>query len=194
MIERAIRSAQAEFYDRVGTAPGCDAFLAYVRSHRLDILAIGWHVGVTAVMPIKDHPGSRFDFADDGELAFVCECYAADGETVTDVVAWRLDAPERPMTMFGRCGLLGLWQANAPGTYFMSGTLVLHRSPLLWLQAGCNGAAIVDRHMAGRQLLDIPGRISAEDKAHGREIAALLRAAADIDNKVIAPLQQRSAT
>ena len=53
MIERAIHSAQSEFYDRVGTAPGSDAFLAYVRSHRLDILAIGWHVGVTAVLPIN---------------------------------------------------------------------------------------------------------------------------------------------
>jgi hypothetical protein len=193
MIERALRSALSEFYGRVDMASGWDEFLAYVRSHRLDILTIGWHVGVTAVLPITEYPDSRFDFADAGELAFVCECYAADGETVTDLVAWRLDAPEYPLTMFGRCGLLGLWEANAPGTYFMGGTLALHRSPLRWLQAKCNGAAIVDRHLAGHQLVDVPGRISAEDKVHGREIAALLRAAADIDNKVVAPLGQRSA-
>ena len=95
--------------------------------------------------------------------------------------------------MFGRCGLLGLWQANAPGTYFMGGNLRLYRSPLLWLQGRCDGAAIVDRTVAGRQLLDVPGRIAAEDRAHGREIAGLLRAAADIDNKVVAPVQQRRA-
>jgi hypothetical protein len=193
MIERALRSAQSEFYDLADSATGSDAFLAYVRSYRLDVMAVGWHVGVTAVLPITEHPDSRFDFADAGDSGFICECYGADGETVTDLVAWRLDAPERPLTMFGRCGLLGLWQANAPGTYFMGGTLHLHRSPLLWLQAGCGGAAIVDRHIAGRQLLDVPGRISVEDKVHGREIAALLRAAADIDNKVVAPLRQRSA-
>jgi hypothetical protein len=95
--------------------------------------------------------------------------------------------------MFGRCGLLGLWQAMAPGTYFMGGSLKLHRSPLAWLQAGCDGAAIVDRYLAGRQLLEAPGRIAAEDKAHGREISLLLRGAADIDNKVIYPVAMRRA-
>ena len=53
MIERAIRSARLKFYVRAEAMAGCDAFLAYVRAHRLDILAIGWHVGVTAVLPIE---------------------------------------------------------------------------------------------------------------------------------------------
>jgi hypothetical protein len=193
MIQCALRSARAEFYGRAETAACSDAFLTYVRDNDLDVLAIGWYVGVTAVLPIEEHPGSRFEFRDSGSLGFVCESYAADGETVTDLVAWHLDLPERPLTMFGRCGLLGLWQANAPGTYFMGGSLRLHRSPLLWLQARCDGAAIVHRSAAGRQLLDVPGRIAAEDRAHGREIAGLLRAAADIDNKVVAPVEPRRA-
>ena len=64
MIQCALRSARAEFYDRADTAVGNDAFLAYVRNHRLDVRAIGWHVGVTAVLPIAVYPGNRFELAD----------------------------------------------------------------------------------------------------------------------------------
>ena len=141
MIERALRSARMMFYTRADATTGSDAFLAYVRNHRLDILAIGWHIGVTAVLVINEYPGNRFELADAGDLGFVCECYAADGETVTDLIAWRLDAPERPLTMFGRCGLLGLWQANLPGTYFMGGTS--HAPPL----SGCRLAATEPRSL-----------------------------------------------
>ena len=189
MIQRAVLSARADFYQRADATFGHNAFLNYVRKHSPDIWSIGWQVGVTAVLPVAMFPGGRFEFADQGESAFVCEAIAADGETVTDLVAWHLDNPGRPVTMFGRCGLVGLWQANAPGTYFMGASLRLHRSPLSWLQSGCEGAAIVDRTVAGGQLIDVPGRIAAEDKAHGRDIAGLLRAAADIDNKVIIPVQ-----
>lgn len=193
MIQRAILSARADFYQRAEATVGHEIFLAYVRKHSLDIRAIGWNVGVTAVLPVAVYPGGRFEFADNGDPGFVCEAVAADGEAIIDLIAWHLDNPARPFTMFGRCGLLGLWHANAPGTYFMGGALRLYRSPLSWLQGRCEGAAIVDRTRAGRQLLDVPGRIAAEDQAHGREIAGLLRAAADIDNKVIAPVPQRRA-
>jgi hypothetical protein len=191
VIEHALRIARLEFHRRAEAAIGSDAFRTYVRNNRLDVMAIGWHVGGNAVLPIGAYPENRFEFVDDGDLGFVCHAFAADGETVTDLIAWQLDLPDRPLTMFGRCGLLGLWQASAPGTYFMGGSLRVHRSPLLWLQSRCDGAAIVDRSLAGRQLLDVPGRIAAEDRAHGREIFALLRAAADIDNKVITPVPQR---
>lgn len=193
MMKHAILAARAEFYHRTDRQIGNDAFLAYVREHQLDVQQVGWYAGVTAVLPIEELSGDRFEFADQGKGAFVCEALSADGETVCDLVAWHLHTPMRPITMFGRCGLLGLWQANAPGTYFMGGRLRLHRSPLCWLQSGCDGAAIVDRHLAGRQLLEVPGQIETEDASHGREIAALLRATANIDNKVIAPVRHRRA-
>lgn len=193
MIEHLLRTARMQFHLRAEARIGSAEFLAYVRSNRLDTWTIGWHAGAIAILPIARHPNNRFEFDDNGDLGFVCHAFAADGETVTDLVAWPLEHPECPLAMFGRCGLLGLWQANAPGTYFMGGSLLLHRTPLAWLQAGCDGAAIVDRYLAGRQLLETPGRIAVEDREYGREIAALLRAAADIDNKVIFPTTQRRA-
>lgn len=193
MIQRALLAARADFYQRAETTIGHKLFLAYVREHHLDIWTMGLHAGVTAVVPITVYPGGRFELAEDGTPAFVCEAMGADGETITDLIAWRLDRPGEPVSMFGRCGLVGLWQANAPGTYFMGGRLRLHRTPLAWLQSGCDGASIVDRSIAGRELIGVPGRIEAEDKAHGRELAALLRTAAAIDNKVIARIEQRRA-
>src|SRR4051812_13115826 len=98
MIERALQLARLEFHERAEATIGSDAFLAYVRSHGLDIMAIGWHAGVTALL-ISEHPDSRFEFADQGSPAFVFEALCADGETIVDLVAWRLDTPERPVTM-----------------------------------------------------------------------------------------------
>ena len=47
MIERALHTARAEFYDRVGTAPGSDAFLAYVQP----IVSISWPLAGTSALP-----------------------------------------------------------------------------------------------------------------------------------------------
>lgn len=193
MIEHALRTARLQFHLRAEARIGSDEFLSYVRANRLDTLTIGWHAGAVAVLPIARHPGNRFELDDAGDPGFVCHAFAADGETVTDLVAWRLEEPECPLAMFGRCGLLGLWQAMAPGTYFMGGSLKLHRTPLAWLQTGCDGAAIVDHYLAGRQLLEVPGRVAAGDRAHAREVARLLRTTADIDNKVIYPTAMRRA-
>jgi hypothetical protein len=192
-IGDALCAARLEFHDRVEATLGSDAYLRYVRENHLPTHTLAPHVGAFGVIRIVQYINRRFDFADDGDLGFVMEAYGADGETIVDLIAWRLSHSDLPMTLFGRCGLLGLWQAMAPGTYFMGGTLRLHRTPLLWMQSGCDGAAIVDEHVAGRQLMEVPGRIAAEDRVHAREISRLLRTAADIDNKVIAPIPSRRA-
>lgn len=194
MTDPVLLSARAEYYGRAEDTLGGRSFCDYVRRHNLDIGRIGWHAGVTAVLPIIVCPAGRFEFADrDGLDGFICEAYAADGETVIDLVAWTLDDPTQPMTMFGRCGLLGLWQAMAPGTYYMGGRLQLHPSPLAWLQSGCEGAAIADRDVAGYRLLEVPGQIAVQDQAQGRDLSQLLRRAANIDNRVVAPASARRA-
>src|SRR5689334_8633824 len=97
MIERALRTARLQFYLRAEARIGSDEFLAYVRANRLDTLSIGWQAGAIAVLPIAKHPGNRFELDHAGDLGFVCHAIAADGETVTDLVAWRLEEPECPL-------------------------------------------------------------------------------------------------
>ncbi|RWO41376.1 hypothetical protein [Mesorhizobium sp.] len=191
MIKHVLLRARLEYYELADAAVGSADFLKYIRHHQIDVASAGGFAGATAVLPIGKLGDQRFNFDPDGDLAFVCEAYAVDGESIVDLVAWLLNEPGTPLTMFGRGGLLGLWQAMAPGTYFMGGSLRLHWTPLKWLQAGCDGAAVVDPHLAGQELLVAPGPIAAEDQAHGRDIVKLLRSAAAIDNKVIAPFENR---
>ena len=189
MKQIATMAARLDFYERAWPT---QEYVSYVREHRLDIKTIGYFAGGCGVIPIMDCGGGRFDFtgtASNMETvnAFVCEAFDVDGETAVDLVAWPLNRPKHVLTMFGQAGLLGLWAAHNPATFFMGGWLHLHRTPLDWLKSGCCGAAIVTPHIAARQLVDVPGRIEAVDRLHGREIHWLMHSAIDIDNKVIVP-------
>ena len=120
------------------------------------------------------------------------EAFGPDGQTVADLVAWPLAHPEHVMTMFGRCGLLGVWEALGPATYFMGGALNLYRTPLDWLREGCRGAAIVVPSIAAQQLVDAPGFIAAQDHRHGRELVQLLQAVIDPSRRSSCPLKTES--
>ena len=149
-------------------------------------------IGGYGLASIIECGGNRFEFADLNESAqpsfdaFVFEAFDADGETVIDLVSWRPDEPSHVLSMFGRCGLVGLWEAMGPATYFMGGFLTMHRTPLDSLKAGCKGAAVVTSSIAARQLVDIPGRVAARDQAHGRQLSQLLQSVVD-PNKIIVP-------
>ena len=152
----------------------------YFQGHNLDPLICADFAGMGAVGPIVDCGNGRFDFCEDHQdafMAFVCEAIDADGESVIDLVAWPVDRPAHVLTMFGRCGLLGLWEAvSAAGTVFNS-PLPVHRTPLDWLKAECRGAAVVIPRLAGPLLLDISAGIAACDLRHGRELKTMLDAA-----------------
>lgn len=178
----ALLAARLEFQETVR----CSA--AYTRQHRIDLASLAAFNGGWGLAPIADHGNGRFDFTDSDAIpAFVIEAYGPDGETVVDVVGWPLDQPDKLMSMFGRCGLLGAWQALGPATYFMGGTLALHRTPLDWLRSGCKGAAIVTPSIAAAQLAEAPGQIAAHDHAHGRQLVALLRTVLHPENKIVVP-------
>jgi hypothetical protein len=102
------------------------------------------------------------------------EALGSDEESVIDLVAWRLDRPGRPLTMFGRVGLLGLSAALNPATFFMGAALQVHDTPRGWLQSACRGCAIVIPDIAARQLRDVAGPIAASSLAQGRRIRALI--------------------
>jgi hypothetical protein len=169
-----------------------EAFLDYVRAHRLDLSRIGGFAGITAATPIIDCGNRRFDFGDDHSEAvpgFVCEAFAEDGETVIDLVAWPISRPDQPMTLFGRCGLLGIWEAMNPATFIFDKPISIHRSPLDWLKAGCSGAAVADPRVAAWALLDIPGRIAGQDKQHSRQLLELAETVID-RSRFVAPVRR----
>lgn len=143
-------------------------------------------VGALSVTRIVNCGNKRFDFAKDGEKAVVFEAFAEDAETVIDLVAWPLNQPTRVMTMFGKCGILGGYNAYNAATYYDNGALEMHRTPLELFQAGFDGAAIVEPKIAARQMLDIPGNIAATEYSYGKELQALMQSVIP-KNKILVP-------
>jgi hypothetical protein len=182
-LDIAVMAARVEFHER---AVPSFAATTYLRESGVDQAALIGFIGSLSVMSAAFHEDRRFDFADDGVDALVLEGFGADGETVVDLVAWPLAEAARPACMFGRVGLLGLWEAMGAATYAMGGALTIHATPLDWLRAGCRGAAIVDPRTAARQMLDLPGKVLARDVEHGRYLRALVRSVVP-DDFVLVP-------
>ena len=169
-----ISGALAELYDlnrpRLKTVD-------YLAKHGIDINAVAGFCGSPTVLPITLLPNRHFDFSDHGAGAVdgvVIEARGEDGETVTDLCAWPTADPTDVRTLLGRAPMIGLWAALNPATYVFDTPLIMHRTPLAWLQAECAGAAVVIPRLAARAFLDLPGRIGAADLAHQRELKSLL--------------------
>ncbi len=174
-----ISGALAELYDlnrpRLKTVD-------YLAKHGIGINAVAGFCGSPTVLSIMLLPNQRFDLPDHGADAvdgMVIEARGEDGETVADLVAWPVANPTDVRTLCGAAPMVGLWAALNPGTYTFGYPLVMHRSPLAWLQANCEGAAVVIPKFATRTFLeirDMGGRIGAEDFDHAHELRRLLDA------------------
>ena len=172
------------------------AYLDYLRDSGLGVKSLAdpdpFHsCGCLAVTTIRPNRGGGFDFAGPSEdgvtVAAVIEAYGSDGETVADLVAWPIDHPNRVRTMFGRCDMLGAWNIFNPVTYAFDKPLMVYCTALAWLQAGCRGCVILDPPSAARRLLNAPGPISGEDRAHSEELAALVASLID-GVRIVAPV------
>jgi hypothetical protein len=177
-IDIAVLAARVEFHER---AVPSFTLTTYLRESGVDQAALIGFIGSLAVMKAVFLENRRFDFADDGVEVLMMEAFGADGETVIDLVAWPLANAARPACMFGRIGLLGLWEAMGAATYALGGALTIHATPLDWLRAGCRGAAIVDPRIAAREFIDLPGKVIARDTKHGRYIEDLARSVVPCD-------------
>ena len=181
-------AARAEFFKLAGAPGQFDDFLPYIRAHNINSDLSPFYFGAWGVVSVIDCGNGRFDFHEthqDKFKAFVVEAYGADSETTVDLVAWPIGRPKRVMSMFGLCGLIGLWAALDPANYLFNRPIPIHRTPLDWIKSNCKGAAIVTPHIAARQLLDIPGRIEAQDQVHGRELKNLIESVIPKDRVVI---------
>ncbi len=180
MMNARIINALSEIYDierlRLATVD-------YLATHDIDINAVAGACGSPTVTPITLLPNRRFCL-DDGHGAdavdgVVIEAIGADGETSLDLVGWPLDNPRDVRTLLGRAPLVGMEAAFNPATYYLGHSLIVHCSPLTWLQASCQGAAVAVSELAGRTFLDIAdmgGQIGADNHVHARQLKAHLRA------------------
>ncbi len=148
----------------------------YLVGNGIDVGAVVGFVGSPTVLPISLLPNRRFDLPDHGADAVdgvIIEARSEDGDSVIDLVAWPIANPTDVHTLCGAAPMLGLWQAFNAATYVFDCPLIVHRTPLDWLKADCNGAAIVIPKLAVRTFLeisDIGGRIGAEDFNHAHEL------------------------
>jgi len=148
-------------------------------------------VGTVTLARIADHGNGRFDFDPQGFPALVCEVMGKDGETAIDLIAWPIDRPDRVLTMFGRCGLIGLHYATNPASYAWGDPLPIYRTPLDLFRAGYRGAAVAIPRIAATEILELPGNVAGVDLDHGRSIQDLLKTV--ISGRVLVPANRRVA-
>jgi hypothetical protein len=171
----------------------------YRIEHDIDLDRVRGFCGSLSIANIVLMPNGRFDLPD-GHGAptvegTVIQALDKDGEKTIDLVAWPTASPTDVRSLLGRAPLVGLWAAFNSGTYFCDCPLIMHRTPLAWLQADCNGAAVVVPELAARtflQIAEMGGRIAAQDFAHERELKSHLKAMID-RVAVVSPKRERRA-
>ena len=190
----AILLARRLLYERGDWTPEA---ATYVREQSLDLDLIAARAGLFTVVlaQLTGHNTGvpRWDFEPDGAPAAVVEVLAEDGCTVADLVAWPLNAPERFATAVGEADMLGINAMRNPATYWAGVPLRVHRTPLNWLKAGCDGCVILNRAWGGYWLSRCPGPIMAEDLAHGRELRRLLPNSFDMRRLLVPVDTERAA-
>ncbi|MFN4141645.1 hypothetical protein [Aestuariivirga sp.] len=184
-----------EAYRVAGPSP---ELFGYIRRHGLDTetcLAHADIINVALVRFLSGAPGDEtFVFDVDGEPAAVIEALLFDDyrqQVCADLVAWPLDAPELFATAMGRndgADVLGpqnmIQRHGAP--------LQVYRTPLAWLQAGCEGCVPL-KPGARNWLAHAAGPFLVEDIEHGHEIRVLLGPAARSHRILIKNLPARKA-
>lgn len=183
----ALLSYRTDLFERAD--PHGD-WLRYVSANSIDLTTIYPHVGILGVTGAEFFEGHRFDFSENGTPAAVIEVIGDDAETVVDLCAWLVDQPQQFATALGHADGLGVWQVQNPATYFGGRPLLVHKTPLAWLQANCRGVVILNERSAPRWLAAAPGPIAGQDVAHARSIARMLAGYFDPES-ILAPVKAR---
>ncbi|QRG09278.1 hypothetical protein EZH22_14070 [Xanthobacter dioxanivorans] len=153
------------------------AWFGFLRANGLDPREIEPFAGTIGVVPCRfTPPPRRFRLDPDGADAAFFEVLAIeDGEiVVADLVAFDVADP----TIFGTlegCGvLLGADQIENPSRYLGDRPLLVHRTPLTWLRAGCQGVVVLDERRGGGRLAGALGNLLAEDLDHARALHRMM--------------------
>ena len=146
----------------------------YIREAGIDFNVAQVACGGCFIAPVVAVPPRSFTIDESGGDGVVVEALAEDGQCI-DLVTWRPSQPERWRTLLGVAPALGMAAAVNPGSYFDGLPLQIFRSPEEWLQASCDGAALLDPERGARWLLSldgIAGTLAPRDDAHAAEIEA----------------------
>ena len=178
-----IQSVQARYYSAIN---GCVETIDYFRREDIDPTLVDAHAGIAAVLP-STFAGEYFDISDNGEPACIIEAYAEDGETVCDLVSWRIAHPEAFFRAIGAAPLLGWTQVTNPASWCFSTLLRVHRTPLSWLKAACSGVVVLDHRYGPAALGQALGPLLAEDAEHAVELRKLLCRAPVTPDQIVFP-------
>jgi len=147
--------------------------VAYAREHAIDWQAVALEAGIMVLARVRFEPGRTFELG--GRVpAAVIEAYGEDAAEPLDLVAWPLNRPDKFARLYGRVAVLGARAIADASVDTRDRPLPVHRTPLAWLQARCDGAVLLDLHSGIRVLRDVPGGIAAEDEAHAADLASLM--------------------
>lgn len=175
------------------------ATIAYARREAVDWLPRFWeaifaNAAFLGVVDASFDPGGCLDLpkheSRPGLPVAVLQAIDEDGETTIDLVGWPIDQPERFATMFRHASILGianLW--NHPN--LMDDPLTVHRTPLEWIKAGCEGIVILDMQRAAYILNEVPGRFCCRDIEHAAELAKAMRSLVDL-RRIVIPVGQQN--
>jgi hypothetical protein len=145
----------------------------WLRSRSIDPSHACNVAGLIVETDITTLPGRLFSFSEYGFPAAVIMVHDRNAETPVDLIAWTKDMPRRVYRHFGYADALGVDQLYNPTSYLNGTGLMIRRTPLDWLSAGCAGCVILDYDDFAQRLrtLDIPQcRLVGESVIHGREI------------------------
>lgn len=149
----------------------------FIAHEALDLPLVETFAGsITLARCAFSPPPRRFHFDAAGELAAVVEALEIEhGERwLVDHVAWPVDRPSEFATAAGRADLLGADQVGNPASFYGGRPLRVHRHPLSWLRASCQGVVPLEERRAGTRLAGALGNLLAEDLDHARELHRLM--------------------
>ena len=105
-----------------------------------------------------------------GENCFAFAVYGEDAETVIDIVAWSARDQYMFAPQFERAEMIGVDQIHNPASFANNKHCRIHRTPLRWLQADCEGVVILDYEKARKTLSRVTGSLDVEDVDYAREL------------------------
>lgn len=94
-----------------------------------------------------------------------------DGDELCDLLAFDPREPEKWFVRLGDEPLLG---ASALSNQLLGKPLHIFKTPLSWLQGGCDGVVLLDLNRAFVDLVTAPNGLVGEDGAHTDELRRMI--------------------
>ena len=136
------------------------------------LLAVNERRHPFGIASISDAGGGQYVPDPNGGRALVVPVY--DGDELVDLVAFHTITPERWLLRHGAGWALGL--EGSVERYRWGDPLPMHKTPLDWLKAGCDGLCVIDWEAPEvRTLTDFPRLLIRDEALKRRTIAALTK-------------------